>query len=29
MSTLHECAIRRMLLGETTYEQVMEVTSGR
>ncbi len=29
MSTLRECAVRRMLLGETTYEQVMEVTSGR
>jgi len=29
MSTLRECAIRRMLLGETTYEQVIEVTSGR
>jgi general secretion pathway protein E len=29
MTTLRECAVRRMLLGETTYEQVLDVTSGR
>jgi len=27
MLTLREAAIRKMLLGETTYEQVIEVTS--